>query len=164
MGFPLFFSTFFNSFRSGNASLPCIDAGIKNVLKSPGSDRSSVRQCTGFGCWDIRLSDFLWNGVGDGRKRHQSALHGGGVFLRLPVAELLVVWESLECLISHTMYPVHCRTEHGIAKNDYGSYDRVVLKISKNYKRIILKPSWECQNLIVAKWTPFKVVQYSPII
>ena len=26
-----------------------------------------------------------------GRKRHQSALHGGGVFLRLPVAELLVV-------------------------------------------------------------------------
>ena len=31
------------------------------------------------------------NGIGNGRKRHQSALHGGGVFLRLPVAELLVV-------------------------------------------------------------------------
>ena len=71
--------------------------------------------------------------------------------IRLPVAELLFVREGLECLISHTMHPVHSRTEHGIAKNDYGSYDRVVLKISKNYKRIILKPSWECQNLIVAK-------------
>ena len=105
----------------------------------------------GCGCWDIRHSDFLWNGIGDGRKRHQSALHGGGVFPRLPVAELLFVREGLECLISHTMHPVHSRTEHGIVKNDYGSYDRVVLKISKNYKRIILKPSWECQNLIVAK-------------
>ena len=114
-------------------------------------DEGSVRLCTGFGCWDIRLSDFLWNGIGNGRKRHQSALHGGGVFPRLPVAELLIMRENLECLISHTMHPVHSRTEHGIAKNDYGSYDRVVLKISKNYKRIILKPSWECQNLTVAK-------------
>ena len=70
----------------------------------------------GCGCWDIRHSDFLRNGIGDGRKRHQSALHGGGVFPRLPVAELLIVWESLECLISHTMHPVHSRTEHSIAK------------------------------------------------
>lgn len=31
-----------------------------------------------------------WGWGRDG-KRHQSALHGGGVFLRLPVAELLVV-------------------------------------------------------------------------
>ena len=77
---------------------------------------------------DIRLSDFLWNGVGDGRKRHQSALHGGGVFPRLPVAELLIMRENLECLISHTMYPVHCRTEHDVAKNDYRACDGITLK------------------------------------
>ena len=81
----------------------------------------------GCGCWDIRHSDFLWNGVGDGRKRHQSALHGGGVFPRLPVAELLFVREGLECLISHTMHPVHSRTEHDGAKTIM-EHDGVVLK------------------------------------
>lgn len=50
MGFPLFFSTFFSILSDvGNASLLCIDAGIKNVLKSPGSDRGSVRLCMGAG-------------------------------------------------------------------------------------------------------------------